>query len=85
MVDPFKLLVLAGAIVLVIWGYRRVMSGPRLQTFKYAYRRYPFDGAQYFTVNAADQASANELAQAKFDAMFRSRETVMTEFYSVKC
>jgi hypothetical protein len=85
MSDPITLLVLAIAIALAIWGYRRSASGPRQQTFKYKYRRNPFDDAQSFTVEAADQASADELARAKFDEMFRSRETVMAEFYSVKC
>jgi hypothetical protein len=82
--DLFKLLVLAGVLALVIWGYRRMVSRPKLQTFKYKYQRNPFDEAQYFTIKAADQTSANEIAKAKFEELFRDRQTVMPEFYSVE-
>ena len=54
---------------------------PRLQTFRYKYLRYPFDNAQYFSVQAADQAVADKLAVDQYTTMFNNRQTVLRNFW----
>lgn len=54
---------------------------PRLPTFRYKYLRNPFDTFQYFSVQAADQEAANELAIDRFTEMFKDGWTVMREFW----
>lgn len=56
-------------------------STPRSLTFRYKYLRHPFDNTQHFSVQAADQATADKLAIERFAGMLKTRQTVMTEFW----
>lgn len=56
-------------------------SAPRLLTFRYMYLRHPFDDAQYFSVQAANQAVADKLAIECFNNMFNNHQTVTVEFW----
>lgn len=49
--------------------------------FWYKYQRHPFDGAQYFKIEAASQEEANAKAIAHLDALFKAGHTVMTVCY----
>ncbi len=49
--------------------------------YQYKYQRHPFDGWQYFTVEAPDCDTAELMAAAHFTTLFNDGVTVMVEFY----
>ena len=65
-------------VLALFFGEKRPQEAERY--FRYKYLRYPFDVAQYFSVKADNQESADELAKTRFIEMFEKRQTIMTIF-----
>jgi hypothetical protein len=77
--------------VMMNWLIKFILSliqpGEQLKVdtvFEYKYQRFPMDDAQFFSVTAESQESANDLAKIKFKELFDREATVMTIFVPVK-
>jgi len=60
-----------------------VPTMPSVGVYRYKFQQYPFGEWHYFTIHASDQKTANARAAEKFTEMFRSRQTIMKQFWPV--
>jgi len=60
---------------------QKTKSKPQKQNFVYAYKRYPFDDCQYFSVEAENIETADIEAKKIYEEMLNSKQTVMIDFY----